>query len=115
MRQEIGRRLPTLSFISTENKRVAPRKTTATGPGYAANGQVDISKGGVCVEIPYVLDVTTECEIDINLDACGTTYLIRLYGRVCYSVQMAERVYRTGMQFIRMRTEVAAQLTTPLE
>ena len=108
-------------FISSE-RRIAPRKTLRLRAAVRVPGRptfntntLDISAGGVCVELPYALDIATECEIDINLDACGTTHLMKLYGRVCYSVQMGERVHRTGMQFVRMRAEVAAQLATLLK
>jgi hypothetical protein len=121
MTAESTRRQPVRTFISTDDRR-APRKTMRLSAALRAPGRptlhtstLDISAGGVCVEVPYVLDIATECEIDINLDACGTTHLIKLYGRVCYSVQMAERAYRTGMQFVRMRTEVASQLASLLK
>jgi hypothetical protein len=69
---------------------------------------------GVCVEMPHAADLASVCEIDVVLDACGTTHLIRLYA-VCYSVTVDERAYRTGMQFVRMRDEVAAQLAALLK
>jgi c-di-GMP-binding flagellar brake protein YcgR len=122
MNQKLERNRPpagAVRQVAAIERRESPRKTLRLRAALRAPGRptlntntLDISAGGVCVELPYGLDISTECEIDINLDACGTTHLIRLYGRVCYAVQMGERVFRTGMQFVRMRTDVASQLAT---
>jgi c-di-GMP-binding flagellar brake protein YcgR len=113
---------PAPAFIETDDRRTAQRKSMrlraairVPGRPTLHTGTLDISTGGVCVEMPHVADLASVCEIDINLDACGTTHLIRLYGRVCYSVEVGERAYRTGMQFVRMRDEVAAQLAALLK
>jgi hypothetical protein len=89
-----------------EEKRISPRKVVSLRArvvlpddtildGHA----VDLSRTGIGLTAPRMLQTGHECKLLIDLSACGEEIELKLAGRVCYCREQAGN-FRAGLHFI---------------
>lgn len=72
---------------------------------------LDISSGGLSIEVPYMLGMGERCEIELNLSKLGGPKWVQVVGEVRNCNQVDDDSYRVGLQFVDMD----AQLKTLLD
>jgi c-di-GMP-binding flagellar brake protein YcgR len=91
------------------NRRSTPRthlrvKADVTLPGdlTIVGHTLDISAGGLSIEVPYQLQLGQCCEIELNLSKLGGPHWVQVVGEVRHCSQADDDAFRVGLQFVGM-------------
>jgi c-di-GMP-binding flagellar brake protein YcgR len=91
------------------NRRIAQRahlhvKADVTLPGdlTIVGHTLDISAGGLSLEVPYELQLGQRCEIELNLSKMGGPSWVQVIGEVRYCSAADDDTFRAGLQFVDM-------------
>jgi c-di-GMP-binding flagellar brake protein YcgR len=97
----------TSTSAAKSNRRTAQRahlhvKADVTLPGdlTIVGHTLDISAGGLSIEVPYELKLGQRCEIELNLSKMGGPKWIQVIGEVRYCSQADDDTFRAGLQFV---------------
>jgi hypothetical protein len=69
---------------------------------------VDLSRGGMGVQVPMNVRVGEGVKVTLPLEVCGERRTLVLMGSVCYCKKQSEQHFRIGLQFVHMDDDVAA-------
>lgn len=112
----MGRRAspnPAESATTKPNRRIGQRrhlhlKADVTLPGdlTIVGHTLDISAGGLSLEVPYSLELGQRCEIELDLSKMGGPCWIQVTGEVRYCSQSDEDSFRIGLQFVEVADRI---------
>ena|SRR5262249_27922047 len=105
---EAERRASHRKFFSVHARVTVPGVQTLNGH------TIDLSTGGVGVTVPFALEPGQDCELDIELEACGTTCAFHIGARVCYCVPRGREHFRAGMRFTRLDEATTALIAAAM-
>lgn len=71
---------------------------------------LDISSGGLSLEVPYRLELGQRCEIELNLSKMGGPRWVQLTGEVRRCVDVDEGRFMAGLQFVDIDPALAEML-----
>lgn len=87
------RRISPRKVVSLRARVVLPDNTTLDGHA------VDLSRTGIGLAAPRMLQAGQDCRLLIDLSACGEEIELKLAGRVCYCRKESGK-YRAGLHFV---------------
>ncbi len=87
------RRISPRKVVSLRARVVLPDQTTLAGHA------VDLSRTGIGLAAPRMLQAGQECRLLIDLSACGEEIELKLAGRVCYCREHSGE-FRAGLHFV---------------
>jgi c-di-GMP-binding flagellar brake protein YcgR len=88
------RRISPRKVVSLRARVVLPDNTTLDGQA------VDLSRTGIGLSSPRMLQPGQECKLLVDLSACGEEIELNIGGRVCYCREQAAGKYRAGLHFV---------------
>lgn len=93
--------------IAAPDRRVATRRClhlqadiTLPGDLTIVGHTMDISAGGISVEVPYMLEFGQECLVELDLSALGGPVWLQLTAEVRHCGDAANGLFRAGLQFV---------------
>jgi c-di-GMP-binding flagellar brake protein YcgR len=100
-------------------RRVKPRtrlhiKADVTLPGdlTIVGHTLDISAGGMSLEVPYSLEPGQRCEIELNLAKLGGPSWVQVVAEVRHCTEVDNQCFEAGLQFVDMPVQTAELLET---
>jgi len=102
------RRASHRKFFTVQAKVTVPGVQTLNGH------TIDLSTGGIGVTVPFALQPGQDCELDLELEACGTTCAFHIGARVCYCVPRGREQFRAGMQFTQLDEATSALIAAAM-
>ena len=97
------RRISPRKVVSLRARVVLPDDTTLDGHA------VDLSRTGIGLASPRMLQAGQDCQLLIDLAACGEEIELKLAGRVCYCREQAGK-FRAGLHFVGLDAYAARLL-----
>jgi len=98
-----------MSATAKSNRRLQRRerlsvKADVTLPGdlTIVGHTLDISAGGLSIEVPYSLSIGERCEIELSLTKLGGPKWVQVVGEVRNCKQIDDDSFRVGLQFVDM-------------
>jgi hypothetical protein len=112
-------RRATLERRNYERKSVAIHaRVTVPGMSVLPGHTVDMSRAGASLTMPYELAHGQQCQIDLELEACGEKREFHIQAEVRYCVPMSDGQFRAGVRFgetdAATSAFIAAILKTPV-
>jgi len=112
-------RRATLERRNYERKSVAIHaKVTVPGMSVLPGHTVDMSRAGASLTVPFELAHGQQCDIDLELEACGERREFHIQAEVRYCVPMSDGLFRAGVRFgdtdASTSAFIAAILKTPV-
>ena len=98
------RRISPRKVVSLRARVVLPDDTTLDGHA------VDLSRTGIGLASPRMLQAGQDCRLLIDLSACGEDIELKIAGRVCYCREHATGNFRAGLHFIGLDAYAARLL-----
>jgi hypothetical protein len=98
------RRISPRKVVSLRARVVLPDNTMLDGHA------VDLSRTGIGLSSPRMLQSGQECRLLIDLSACGEDLELKLGGRVCYCREQSAGEFRAGLHFIGLDAYAARLL-----
>lgn len=93
-RQEADRRIDTRCGMRLEADVTLPGDLTIVGH------TMDLSAGGISIEVPYMLEFGQECMIELDLSALGGPSWLQLTAEVRHCRQLDGEQFIAGLRFI---------------
>jgi c-di-GMP-binding flagellar brake protein YcgR len=97
-----------------EERRISPRKVVSLRARVMLpdnttleSHTVDLSRTGIGLVAPRMLQTEQDCKLLIDLSACGEAIELKLVARVCYCREQAPEKFRAGMHFIGLDVNAA--------
>jgi PilZ domain len=95
-----------LGDAAAPDRRVDSRKmirvrATITVPGQSVllGHTVDLSRTGASITLPFELAPGQDCEIELELEACGVTGVFQIPAQVRYCMRFGGNEFRAGVRF----------------
>ena len=112
-------RRATLERRNYERKSVAIHaRVTVPGMSVLPGHTVDMSRAGASLTMPFELAHGQQCQIDLELEACGEKREFHIQAEVRYCVPMSDGQFRAGVRFgetdAATSAFIAAILKTPV-
>jgi hypothetical protein len=95
------RRISPRKVVSLRARVVLPDNTMLDGHA------VDLSRTGVGLCSPRMLQADQDCTLLIDHSACGEDIALKLVGRVCYCREQTPNKFRAGLHFIGLDAHAA--------
>jgi PilZ domain-containing protein len=74
-------------------------KITILGQGVLPGHTVDLSRKGASITLPFELAPGQDCQIELELQACGVTGVFQIPAQVRYCVRYGGSQFRAGLRF----------------
>jgi len=104
---------PSENTATKPNRRVGQRqhlrlKADVTLPGdlTIVGHTLDISSGGLSLEVTYPLELGQRCEIELDLSKMGGPRWVQVLGEVRHCSQSDEHRFRIGLQFVEVADRI---------
>ena len=90
-------------------------KITVPGQSALLGHTVDLSRKGASITMPFELAPGQDCQIDLELQACGVTGVFQIPAQVRYCVRLGGNQFRAGVQFGETDAATSALLASILQ
>ena len=84
-----------------DSRKMIRVRATITVPGQSVllGHTVDLSRKGASITLPFELAPGQDCQIELELQACGVTGVFQIPAQVRYCVRFGGNQFRAGLRF----------------